>query len=297
MIHPLLETLLRLGHSTSVDLGFAHRSTNIGFGEETITETNLLALQRLEQVCIRAFCKRREAKNGADWEWRILGDSHGLRMRVQAKRVDRHGFLRGIRYVPRNGNKPQLDLLIDDAEANDLLPVYCLYCAEKQRTIWKRPQNSDLETGCLLGSASDIKRLWQIGCSVHRFQTIEEYTVPWHYLLSRTSYAFGDGHALVDSGKAAADEEGLQSEASDDLAESRLLFPTVDELNDGFRRTNLPHGATISPPRSFEEEVTLVRRESAGPYLDRGIRGVLVVDVRSRPETKRRGLSHQDDSG
>ena len=297
MIPPLLETFLRLGHSTSVDLGFAHGSTSIGFGEETITETNLLALQRLDQIFIQAFCKRREAKNGADWEWRILGDSHGLRMRVQAKRVDRHGFLTGIRYFPKNGNRSQLDLLIDDAEANDLLPVYCLYCAEKQRMIWKRPQSSHLETGCLLGIASDIKRLWQIGCSVHRFQTIEEYTVPWHYLLSRTSYAFGDGHALVASGESAVDEEGLQSEdASDDLPESGFLFPTADELNDGFRRTNLPHGAAISPP-SFEEEVTLIRRESAGHYLERGIRGVIVIDVRGRPETKRGGLSHQDESG
>lgn len=42
----------------------------VSYGEETITETNLLEIVRRHpmQVRLRTFTKHQEALNGADWE-------------------------------------------------------------------------------------------------------------------------------------------------------------------------------------------------------------------------------------
>ena len=64
-------TLLRLGDSTSRNLQFSHRpDVWVSYGEETITESNLLEIRRRhpELARVRTFPKRKEAKNGADWE-------------------------------------------------------------------------------------------------------------------------------------------------------------------------------------------------------------------------------------
>ncbi len=72
----LMHTFLDLGDATSRNLGFSHRSDVwVSYGEETITETNLLEIRRRHphHVRVRTFPKQIEATNGADWEWRIVG--------------------------------------------------------------------------------------------------------------------------------------------------------------------------------------------------------------------------------
>ena len=62
-------TLLELGDATSRNLEFSHRGDVwVSYGEETITETNLLEIRRRhpKRVYVRTFSKRVEAKRGAD---------------------------------------------------------------------------------------------------------------------------------------------------------------------------------------------------------------------------------------
>ena len=68
----------------------------MSYGEETITEYNLLEIVRRNprNVYLKTFTKHAEAKNGADWEWHIIGRKLTLKMRVQAKRVRQDNSLR-----------------------------------------------------------------------------------------------------------------------------------------------------------------------------------------------------------
>lgn len=84
---------LELGEAMSRNLEFSHcDDVWESYGEEAITETNLLEIRRRhpEHVRIRTFPKPVEATNSADWEW------HGARLKSRSRldfagspRVDR----------------------------------------------------------------------------------------------------------------------------------------------------------------------------------------------------------------
>ena len=110
-------TFLGLGDATSRNLEFSHcDDVWVSYGEETITETNLLEIRRRhpELVRVRTFPKPLEAKNGADWEWHVVGRTRTLKMRVQAKRLQRNGVLK-VRHKVKSSGKQQRDLLIAGA--------------------------------------------------------------------------------------------------------------------------------------------------------------------------------------
>ena len=135
-------TSLALGDATSRNLEFSHGDDVwVSYGEETITETNLLEIRRRHpaHVRVRTFPKKVEATNGADWEWHIVGSLRTLRMRVQAKRLQRNGVLK-VRHTVKSSGKEQRDLLIAGAGAEGMKPVYCIYCTEPQRTFWNEVQ-------------------------------------------------------------------------------------------------------------------------------------------------------------
>ena len=96
LILNLVKTFLELGDATSRNLEFSHRQdVFVSYGEETITEHNLLEIRRRhrKRICLETFPKRKEAQNGADWEWHIVGNKWTLKMRVQAKRARYKGRL------------------------------------------------------------------------------------------------------------------------------------------------------------------------------------------------------------
>lgn len=151
----LLNSLLELAHATSQNLGFAHRDdVYVSYGEETITETNLLELRRRHSGMIRlwTFGKKKEALNGADWEWHVIGRGRKLRMRVQAKRLQKDNKLKIPHKVASSGGQ-QINLLIADAKAHGSKPVYCLYASESKRASWQKGAPSagteEFEYGCL----------------------------------------------------------------------------------------------------------------------------------------------------
>ena len=175
-VNELVNTMKQLGDSTSRNLKFSYRDdVPISYGEETITESNLLELKRRHSdvIHLRTFSKHQESINGADWEWYIIGKVRSLVMRVQAKRVQRNDVLK-IRHTVGKTDRQQHDLLIETAKAEDMKPMYCIYCTESQRTHWK--QIGNLETGCLL---VDAERLTE---DISSLSLIESSCWPWHIL-------------------------------------------------------------------------------------------------------------------
>ena len=180
----LIKTLLDLGHSTSQNLEFSYSSSgSISYGEETITETNLLELRRRNPrlVRIETFSKIKESLiTGADWDWHIIDKMWTQKMRIQAKRVTKDGSIKGIHRQARTATDTQIRLLIDSSKRDGLMPTYCFYCAKAHRKKWVTAQTSSgnqFETGCLLARAQTVQRI-----DPGNILKIEKFTFPWHHL-------------------------------------------------------------------------------------------------------------------
>lgn len=290
----LVASLLQLGDATSRNLEFSHRDdVFVSYGEETITESNLLELRRRhpQRVRLEMFTKHQEAVNGADWEWHIIGRRLSLKMRVQAKRLQRNGVLR-VRHKVKSSGMQQRQLLIDNARAENMKAVYCIYCAEPQRRIWTQGavQGSvrPFQTGCLLADALDVP------ASTKNLQQIEEKCFPWHFLFDQVTYV----HTEAETGPVADDHitfvvsgiapirtpvEGFVDRGS---VETRWNLPTVEELNDDskreFDRTGV--GETTAEDlyrlRPETEVGERQRRRDLERLRERGIHRMLLMDVR-----------------
>lgn len=273
----LLHSLLELAHATSQNLGFAHRDdVHVSYGEETITETNLLELRRRHPtiITLNTFGKKQEGKNGADWEWHIIGRHRKFQMRVQAKRLQKDDKLK-IPHKVRSSE--QIDLLIDDAKKYRLKPVYCIYSAEKQRGQWKK-QNVDrgfeaFEAGCLLVHATTVKNKMPKALA-----DIEADCVPWHYLVENQDYAQTSPTEVLD-----VDGNILRfqvTKGSNRTLDSVAIqgFPTLDELNAPERpKRDIEGLVEVGDPRDEHQS-------SKAEYRERGIGRFVEIDVREFPE-------------
>lgn len=184
----IVTTFLELGDTTSHNLDFSHREDAfVSYGEETITENNLLEIRRrhIDPVHLKTFSKPKEGKSGADWEWHIIGHKWTLKMRVQAKRVQCDDTLK-IKYKVKSSGKQQRDLLLEKAQADDMKPLYCIYCTEPQRSLWTQSHPmgdfKGYQTGCLLADANDVP------VTTTKLDEIEHKCIPWHYLFERAAF-------------------------------------------------------------------------------------------------------------
>ena len=183
---PVVTTLLELADATSHNLEFSHRpGVRVSYGEETITETNLLEITRRHPLLTRLqmFSKHQEALNGADWEWHIVGRRRTLKMRVQAKRLQCNNVLR-VKHKVASSRQQQRQLLIDAALADRMKPIYCINCTEPQRSIWTQTTARDglnsYQLGCLLADAAKVP------LSTRGLPEIEHDCFPWHFLFERS---------------------------------------------------------------------------------------------------------------
>lgn len=280
----LLRSLLELAHATSQNLGFAHcPKVHVSYGEETITETNLLELRRRHPsiITLNTFAKKKEALIGADWEWRIIGRHRTFRMRVQAKRLQKNDKLK-IPHKIQSSGAEQIDLLIKDAKANRLMPVYCLYSTELQRSHWKKQNMGGdyeaFEAGCLLARAETVKAKMP-----KTLADIETDCVPWHYLVEHQDYAQASMTDVFDNGSvlrfviSSADITVATSSGRSRDDASLQGFPTLDELNSADRPARDIEGIVEVDEPEFD------RRGSEGEYLARGISRLIEIDIREIP--------------
>ena len=288
----ILTTFLELGDATSRNLEFAHRpDVSVSYGEETITENNLLEIRRRHPhlVYLETFPKLKEAKSGADWEWHIIGRKYTARMRVQAKRVQSNGTLK-IRHRVKSSGLQQRDLLLDAAKRDNLKPVYCFYSTESQRSIWNQlnpTEDSEFQTGCLLADARDVSD------STTNLKQIEDKCIPWHYLFNRTvrtvfvrrkyetieygSYVFGEWQQYV-----------LAPSTHDRESTAASEFPTIEDLNGQGRRENFDStgvGETNSEDLERLRSRTRIEdwqeRVSYKTHLEMNVHRIMWIDVRN----------------
>ena len=290
-------TLLELGDAASRNLEFSHRDDVwVSYGEETITETNLLEIRRRhpERVYVRAFSKPVEAKKGADWEWHVVGEKLTAKMRVQAKRVQSNDVLR-IKHKVESSGKQQRDLLIADAHTDKMKPIYCIYCTEPQRTVWTQitpPLGyNSYRMGCLLADASDVP------LTTKRLGEIEEICIPWHYLFERTIFVhktlesiesdYADtvqSVAVRHTTLAPITPEGGEREPA---GRSGLNAPTVDDLNEDtgreFDRIGVAETTADDLERLLAEtdEGWQIAQHDRERLHERGICRMIVLDVRN----------------
>lgn len=199
----LCQSFIQISHNTSCDLRHAWAS-NLSFGEETITETNLLALKRRhpKNIVVYSFTKKIEATNGADWEWWFVDGAKqmGLPMRVQAKRLPKNSELfKGLlTYRTAGASRSQIENLIISAEANAMVPIHCLYLDESimTRSGYKHRKRLGLggfeaELGCWVGLSTRIKRNRQ-----RSLYGLQHLIFPWHYLVCPNTSAEGQSPSL-----------------------------------------------------------------------------------------------------
>lgn len=169
-------------------LGVAHEN-GFAFNEPTITETVLLDLKarHSDKLIIKPSRGRDERWNGADWEWWIGWTGNWIGMRVQAKRI----YLpdesyNELFYKSKNSSKPQIDILLEKAQAADLVPIYTLYSHSfDEPSLQTKVQHcvvkwepSFHECGCLVAHAQDIKVQGS-----RKLSEIARFAFPWHWLV------------------------------------------------------------------------------------------------------------------
>lgn len=299
----IASTFVELGDATSRNLAYSQaEGVGVSYGEETITETNLLGIRRRHPRLVRlhAFSRHAESRNGADWEWHLVGHRRTLRMRVQAKRVQRNEVLK-IAHEVKSSGRQQRDLLIGGAAADGMKPVYCIYCTEGQRAFWTQdkalPGFEGFETGCLLAGAENVPQ------DTKSLVEIEKQCRPWHYLFfpgapmpAEAGYVEGNAEdfaefsALRQTGSYELAIDGLETPADG----SRWNPPAVDDLNEDTDREfdRVGVGETTEADRARLEPETQAGRQMARwdeeRLRDLRLSRMLVMDVRGDTESDER---------
>ena len=272
----LVHTLEHLGDVTSRNLEFSYRpDVPVNYGEETITESNLLELRRRHSdvVHLRTFSKHKEAKVGADWEWYIVGRKRTLRMRVQAKRVTCNDALR-IRHAVGRSGKQQRDLLIRSAQADRMRPMYCIYCTESQRSLWR--QRGHPQTGCLLADARNVP------LDTRSLSSVEWACWPWQNLLEAFLQFIQISYYQ---------QRGVSKEVGHEFPTRQPLIwdaPLYLDLNEDTNRQYDPTGVGDTTPLDLArvaaegtEEIQRIAEHDREHGLDQGARRTVAIDVRS----------------
>ena len=272
----MVSTLEHLGDVTSRNLEFSYRpDVPVSYGEETITESNLLELRRRHSdvVQLRTFSKHQESKIGSDWEWYIVGRRRTLRMRVQAKRVQRDGVLK-IPYAVARSSRQQRDLLIQAAQADRMRPMYCIYCTESQRSLWR--QHGRFQTGCLLADARNLPLHIRSLCS------IEWACWPWHYLFEAFPPFVGIDHYFDSRGEARTTGHLFPPPQPLDWD-----APTILDLNEDagreYDRTGVEETTSLDLARvnaDGTEEVQRTAEYDEERRVDEGAKRMVAIDVR-----------------
>lgn len=300
----LLQTFLELGDAVSRNLAFAHANDGkISYGEETVTETNLLEILRWHSdrgTRLTAISKGQEAKIGADWEWVVVGRKYSFFMRVQAKRTKKNDRLT-IKHKVGKAPKvqEQIDVLINNCHAKKpgeitWRPVYCFYSKNSERKRWKSAGGTapwrSYEYGCLIADATDIKKK----TSIKKIQDVEDVSFPWHIFFApmnfKTRYLFAE---LVDGSDstlgflmsvdviAAPPYVGDDGENSDADKSSINVFPTIEQLNGEMAIDKDMVGIRETNPEELERVRTRDRRDGVdAPRF-------LITDVKDEPSRRR----------
>jgi hypothetical protein len=146
----------------------------------------LLNLKRRypSQVWVKKFSTVVEGRTtGADWEWWFGSAGKWFGMRVQAKKLDSRSlaYQQLDRRVGRTGLR-QIDLLLQDAAARALYPLFCFYnCWDRTRVRyhWRCIGYSRFvrHLGCSVADARAVER--RVSAARLEFHNMKFFLWPW----------------------------------------------------------------------------------------------------------------------
>lgn len=271
----LCHTFLNLALETHDRLKAA-RSVGHQLLEETITDLNILELKRRHptEIYCQTFTKPQEGINGADWEWWLTDPtrSRWLGLRVQAKVLElKSDTFAHLHYRPKRGRAYQSTRLKAAAEADGLIPMYCVYAhPPASATGWAKYGSSETY-GCALLQVKDVERLRRRGKS-NDFVSVMSRRVPWSWLVCVGSVWSSDGRTLT-----------LPDLISGALLHGDPLFGFNEEEGAAGDHRQPPRPGVRRAPPAYVS--ALMEGQPVGD-LDKALRGVLVIQgphVDSRP--------------
>lgn len=229
----LCRSFVQIGHETSRDLRHAFAS-GLQYGEETLTESNLLKLKRRHPrtIAIQSFKKHEEVINGADWEWWFVSrqDMTGFPIRVQAKKQQRntHEFGRLLEHQAPKAPMSQIDALIEHAQQDEMVPLHCFYLNEQTlvspgSTFLSQFKASGTkhEFGCWTALSVEIKKAQR-----KSLNGLKSMIVPWHILVCPDTAS--DAQTLTLPMRVRAALRHLQPSEQNEPSDN--LFPAVVRL-------------------------------------------------------------------
>jgi hypothetical protein len=121
--------------------------------EESITDWLLDDVSsKMDRITYRLFTRHEEAhETGADWEWWFLFDGYAFKLRVQAKKLNKHNNHESIFKANKYGI--QINQLLQDAKKRNFLPFYAFYTCESGRVMCRQNINDE---GVFMAGANRI---------------------------------------------------------------------------------------------------------------------------------------------
>lgn len=170
-------SLVSEGRSQALRLG-------LNLSEETLTELILfqMAADFGSEVYVRAFSKREEHSNGADWEWCFTSFNPigHLRIRVQAKALyfpsSRYDALH---FTAKDEKQTQLETFIERCSAAGLPGLYCFY-------NYKHPSLKQNQ-GVTIADALNVRHV-----ADRSLEALLPISLPWQRLVSHVSDELDD---------------------------------------------------------------------------------------------------------
>lgn len=155
----------------------------VPFGEETITDLNMLAIvgSGVKAIKVLTAPKRLEAKYGFDWEWWVGSNAAGwLQYAIQAKKYNL-AKKRYAKFRHKVNRQWQITRLKRYCIRNGAIPLYCLYNSNVKIPAGAKCVHLPAEQfGCTLASIAVAEHFHKSG-SVRTFANLHsnQETYPW----------------------------------------------------------------------------------------------------------------------
>jgi hypothetical protein len=203
--------------------------------EETVTETILLKLSRYTgtDFGVNSFTKKEESINGADWEIWFCNGTHGISIRLQAKRLYENGKYGAF----KRGNSKQRKNLKKKAKEVGAIPLYLFYNHDRfsPSSSWACVQNKvcrQSDWGCAVAPLCAIPYKGQ--------PKIDEIKAmfPWHYLVCPSKNSNEKSLGLVDL--VAKKLEKICGGHADQKEEKPKWVRQLERLSEGDSEQDMP---------------------------------------------------------
>jgi len=237
--------------------------------EETLTDINILELKRhhSDRIFCQTFSKSQEAINGADWEWWLTDTTRSkwIGFRVQAKVINfRTDTFAHLHYKPKKSRSYQTTRLRNAAEADGLIPLYCLYSDKPPGSHWSSPLFASELYGCSLLRLKDVEQLRRKG-KLNDYDQVISLSAPWHVLVCIKS----------------AESSGANSLSLPEAVLS-LFFAGYELRSHGFESSEredavLSDGSPSIVRRHPPSYVSALVENQPFAELDKPLRGILVI--------------------